>query len=162
MPKARKRKTPITSVSPIASSSTLASEDASKPAAKRTRTVIRRFHVLLKRQKQLSELASSTNNDNCDANLTEVSSDNDKGRRKGKARASGKELEREREREEIEREIAALGGLAEYQRMSAAGQSDARGGSSAKVLVGWLKNHGLDKREGRIQYVLHYPFNPQG
>jgi 25S rRNA (adenine2142-N1)-methyltransferase len=162
MPKARKRKTPITSVSPIASSSTLASEDASKPAAKRTRTVIRRFHVLLKRQKQLSDLASSVNNGICDVDLTEFSSTNNMGKRKGKARASEKDLEREREREEIEREITALGGLAEYQRMSAAGQSDARGGSSAKVLVGWLKNHGLDKREGRIQYALCCLFSSQG
>jgi 25S rRNA (adenine2142-N1)-methyltransferase len=140
MPKARKRKTPITAASSKASSSTLTSEDASKPAAKRTRSVIRRFHVLLKRQKQLSADSTPTHTD---------------ARAKGKSRASMIELGRMQEKEEIEREIASLGGLAEYQRMSAAGQSDARGGSSSKILAGWLEDLGLEKSEEPVRCVYY-------
>jgi 25S rRNA (adenine2142-N1)-methyltransferase len=120
MPRTRQRKTPVTTTSPGASTSALHSEDARAPAAKRTRTVIRRFHVLLKRQAQLAAPDG-----------------------KGKARAD--------ERAEIAQEIEALGGLAEYQRMSATGQTAARGGSSAKILVGWLQELALDKRGCPLQ-----------
>ena len=66
------------------------------------RTVIRKFHTLLKQQK-------------C---------------------AQGDALE------DVNREIEALGGLEEYQRMSCIGQSDDRGGGSEKVLIEWLKRMG--------------------
>lgn len=50
--------------------------------------------------------------------------------------------------EEVEREIESLGGLPAYQRMSIAGQSTPRGGGSEKVLIGWLKELGLDATQG--------------
>ncbi|KAG6910929.1 hypothetical protein DXG01_006612 [Tephrocybe rancida] len=46
---------------------------------------------------------------------------------------------------EVEDEIATLGGLEQYQRMSAVGQGTDRGGGSEKVLIGWLKDAGLNK-----------------
>ncbi|KAG6854979.1 hypothetical protein C0991_009802 [Blastosporella zonata] len=46
---------------------------------------------------------------------------------------------------DIEDEIETLGGLEQYQRMSAVGQGTDRGGGSEKVLIGWLKEFGLHK-----------------
>jgi 25S rRNA (adenine2142-N1)-methyltransferase len=85
----RRRKLPVT----------LAERHGSSSTPRASRTVIRRFHTLLKEQK-------------C---------------------AEGDALAN------INREIEALGGLEEYQRMSCVGQSDDRGGGSEKVLIGWLK-----------------------
>ena len=56
---------------------------------------------------------------------------------------------------EIEREIEELGGLAAYQRMSSIGQGNDRGGGSEKVLMQWLIDMGLRKREeakGKMRY----------
>jgi len=90
MPKVHgRRKRPVTTVERHGSSST--------PYA--SRTIIRRFHTLLKQQKCA----------------------------RGDALAN------------INREIDALGGLEEYQRMSCIGQSDDRGGGSEHVLIEWLK-----------------------
>jgi len=88
----RRRKLPVT----------LAGRHGSSSTPRASRTIIRRFHTLLKQQK-------------C---------------------AQGDALVN------INREIEALGGLEEYQRMSCVGQSDDRGGGSEKVLIGWLKRMG--------------------
>jgi 25S rRNA (adenine2142-N1)-methyltransferase len=92
MPQTRRRKLPVT----------LAERHGSSSTPRASRTIIRRFHTLLKQQK-------------C---------------------AQGDALAN------INREIEALGGLEEYQRMSCVGQSDDRGGGSEKVLIGWLKRMG--------------------
>jgi len=53
--------------------------------------------------------------------------------------------------EEIDGKIAELGGLERYQRMSAIGQRNDRGGGSEKVLIEWLKTMGLHKhRSSRL------------
>jgi 25S rRNA (adenine2142-N1)-methyltransferase len=46
------------------------------------------------------------------------------------------------ELEDVENEIGILGGLEAYQRISARGQSEERGGGSEKVFVGWLRELG--------------------
>ncbi|KAI0078998.1 hypothetical protein K474DRAFT_1659699 [Panus rudis PR-1116 ss-1] len=115
MPKANKhkRKIPVTISTPAAATST----SSSNPQA--TRTVIRRFHVLIKRKAQL-----------------------EKGLKDGK-------LPHAQTREElaaIEEEIQDMGGLETYQRMSSIGQGNDRGGGSEKVLIGWLNELGERQR----------------
>lgn len=115
MPKARKikRKTPVTVAGPSGRpSSQPSSGTSSHPQA--TRTVIRRYHILIKRRKQL-RLAVSSNSRN----------------------ASSASLQAELHN--VEREIEELGGLEAYQHMSYIGQSNDRGGGSEKILVGWLR-----------------------
>ncbi|KAG1749101.1 putative methyltransferase-domain-containing protein [Suillus paluster] len=112
MPKTRKKKTPVTNTSIDKASS------SSNPHS--SRTVIRRFHVLLKKQGQLKNAPS----------------------------ANAKELG------DVEREINDLGGLAVYQRMSSVGQGNDRGGGSEKVLIQWLIDMGLRKREGKEKLKL--------
>jgi 25S rRNA (adenine2142-N1)-methyltransferase len=134
MAKIRKRKAPVTSAN-VASGSGLstaaARPTAPNPASSRARTVIRRFHVLLKRQTQLQALLSK------DPSTT-------------KTRRPPGSAEARRELAEVEGEIAALGGLEAYQRMSIAGQGKERGGGSERVLIGWLKEMGVDgKGKGR-------------
>jgi hypothetical protein len=160
MPKAKKRKTPVTSASTIASTSTAApsKNESAKPASKHTRSTIRRFHVLLKRQRQLADPSDSRDHSTKGDAPSEHGVHNGSVKWKGKQRAdpnmSFEQLVREREQQAIQEEIDALGGLAEYQRMSAAGQSSERGGSSAKLLVEWLKGRGMDKPEkGREEEV---------
>ncbi|KAH7927749.1 nucleolus protein [Leucogyrophana mollusca] len=106
MPKARKKKTPITTSENPASSSNPQS----------SRTLIRRFHVLLKQQQQLKHAGTNPAN--------------------AKALA------------DVEHEIEELGGLPAYQRMSSIGQGNDRGGGSEKVLITWLQEMRLFKREG--------------
>jgi 25S rRNA (adenine2142-N1)-methyltransferase len=115
-----KRKVPITASSntrfgvvgdnlPISASSTS------------TRTVIRRFHVLIKKREQL---------------LREITGQN----RKRKVLASGVDYLSPKEKlSRIERDIGALGGLERYQAMSSIGQSAAKGGGSEKVLISWIR-----------------------
>ncbi|PCH38378.1 hypothetical protein WOLCODRAFT_97010 [Wolfiporia cocos MD-104 SS10] len=115
MPKARKpkRKVPVTK----AESSTHPGS-SSNPAA--TRTLIRRFHVLLKQKTRLEkEIRDGTVPNGRDAKLSLM---------------------------EIEREIEELGGLGAYQRMSTIGQGSDRGGGSEKVLIGWLQELGIHSR----------------
>ncbi|QRV90111.1 nucleolus protein [Ceratobasidium sp. AG-Ba] len=107
MVRKRKSKQPITK-------SVTSSTDSAKP--KSTRTVIRQFHVLLKRRAHLQKRAPKPN--------------------------SAEELELG----SIESQIAALGGLEAYQDMSAIGQGKDRGGGSETVLIGWLKELGLDSK----------------
>ena len=119
MPKARKnkRKTPVTS----SGSSDLPAGTASRrPQA--TRTIIRRFHVLIKRQKQLQHLLQD-----------------------GDAKGPEPLTSARAELTEVEREIEELGGLAAYQRMSTIGQSKDRGGGSEKILIEWLRDLGIPK-----------------
>lgn len=106
MPKARKRKLPVTAT-------VSADKSSSKPES--SRSVIRRFHVLLKERAKLQANGEVQTADACTALA------------------------------EIESEIQALGGLESYQRMSAIGQGNDRGGGSEKVLISWLKDMGLAK-----------------
>lgn len=113
MPKARKktRKTPVTQ----AQSSSKPSGTSSNPVA--TRTLIRRFHVLIKRKAQLTKTLGE-------------------GARTGSSDRKGALTE-------VEREIQELGGLDAYQRMSTIGQGKDRGGGSEKILIGWLNDLGI-------------------
>lgn len=121
MPKARKRKTPIVQ------QPTRDAPKSSKPEV--TRTVIREFHVLLKRQTQLRSSKMQTT-------------------------ATAAELD------QIQKRIEELGGLERYQHMSAVGQKDDRGGGSHKILIGWMKELGLHKRneEGKLRCVYCHIF----
>jgi hypothetical protein len=58
---------------------------------------------------------------------------------------------------DVEREIEKLGGLGAYQRMSAIGQGNDRGGGSERVLIGWLMDMSVSNREGKgkLRYSNH-------
>ncbi|TCD61126.1 hypothetical protein EIP91_009006 [Steccherinum ochraceum] len=121
-----KKKTPVTAAP---GPSTLTTQSSSNnPAA--TRKVIRRFHVLLKRQTQLKkkllDTTSSPTRDGLEDELTSVQDEMDR-----------------------------MGGLAAYQRMSTIGQGNDRGGGSEKVLVGWLRelkeHERSDKGGGKLR-----------
>ncbi|KIP04776.1 hypothetical protein PHLGIDRAFT_129275 [Phlebiopsis gigantea 11061_1 CR5-6] len=119
MPKARraKRKAPLTGSGGTTKASAGPSGSSSKPSA--TRKVIRRFHVLNKRQIQLRKLLSK--------------------------RRDGLSPEARQVKEElaaIEEEINQLGGLETYQKMSVIGQGSDRGGGSEKILIAWLSEFG--------------------
>ena len=60
-------------------------------------------------------------------------------KRRARLETKPRTLEISREIEEIEQEIVSLGGLEQYQEMSAVGQSKERGGGSHKVLISWLR-----------------------
>lgn len=111
MPKARKnkRKIPVTVAGP-SDRPALPSGSSSRPQA--TRTIIRRFHVLIKRQTQLQNVIQ-TRSRNAAAAQTELDT--------------------------VEREIEELGGLEVYQRMSSIGQSSDRGGGSESIFIAWLR-----------------------
>ena len=133
MPKTRKpkRKTPITAPSLGGSSHSVRSGSSSSGSShpQATRTTIRRFHVLIKRQAQLRAAA-----------------ENGQGSAKGKDRAAAVA-----ELGDIEREIEELGGLPAYQRMSTIGQGKDRGGGSEKVLIAWMRDMGLHNAATRSQ-----------
>ncbi|RPD65870.1 hypothetical protein L226DRAFT_566374 [Lentinus tigrinus ALCF2SS1-7] len=117
MPKARKhkRKAPVTAVAAASDhAAQQASSSSSRPQA--TRTTIRRFHVLIKRQAQLQQIVHGSN---------------------AESQSTKTELAR------VEQEIEDLGGLAAYQRMSTIGQGKDRGGGSEKVLISWMRDMGL-------------------
>lgn len=132
MPKARraKRKTPVTSSVGKAGPS----GSSSRPRA--TRTVIRRFHVLNKRQTQLHKVLSS--------------------RRDSLSPAAVRARD---ELAAIEQEIDDMGGLEAYQKMSVIGQGSDRGGGSEKVLIEWLGDLGFPGSLGeeRLRCVLLSP-----
>ncbi|KAF8894424.1 putative methyltransferase-domain-containing protein [Infundibulicybe gibba] len=104
MPKARKRKEPVTRVEAVSPTS------SSTPQS--SRTIIRRFHVLSRRKTQLQHQTNGT------ATQAEALA-------------------------EVEEEINRIGGLELYQRMSAIGQGNDRGGGSERVLIAWLKEMGM-------------------
>lgn len=125
MPKANrhKRKTPVTSPPIFATTGS-----SSNPQS--TRTVIRRFHVLIKRKSQL-----------------------EKGIKEGRfARSQTRE-----ELASIEQEIESMGGLETYQRMSSIGQGNDRGGGSEKILIGWLTEmevrQNVKQENRKLKYV---------
>ncbi|KAH8100943.1 putative methyltransferase-domain-containing protein [Cristinia sonorae] len=122
MPKSKrtKRKAPVTAPS---TSSAPVVQRSSNPAA--TRKVIRRFHVLLKRQAHIKRVLSSSSPANKDLLVELVS---------------------------VEDEMERMGGLAAYQRMSTIGQGNDRGGGSEKVLVQWLRE--LNVHENRTGVKL--------
>lgn len=132
MPKAHKRtrKLPVTVIDHRQPHATTSTASSSKPAA--TRTVIRRFHVLIKRKAQL-----------------------EKAIRQGEASVDGGDPRAALR--DVEQEIEELGGLGAYQRMSSIGQGSDRGGGSERVLIDWLKElgaHGTAKEaKKRLQYV---------
>lgn len=111
MARRRKSKTPIT-----LSSATRSSLDSARP--KTTRSVIRRFHVLLKRRANLQKRAAGGGKLDDSAGL---------------------------QLREVEAEIESLGGLEKYQAMSAIGQGKDRGGGSEGVLIRWLRDLGFDR-----------------
>lgn len=115
MPRARQRKLPLTSFE---------SQNPSSSTRQSSRTIIRRFHVLLKRRAQLQN--AHTQDD----------------------------LKTLKALADIEAEIAELGGLKRYQHMSAIGQGSDRGGGSERLLVKWLKGLGLNdlkKRQAKLR-----------
>jgi len=58
------------------------------------------------------------------------------------------------ELEDVERKIEELGGLQSYQRMSAIGQGNDRGGGSEKVFIGWLRERSVHETAGdKLKYV---------
>ncbi|KAI0797744.1 putative methyltransferase-domain-containing protein [Abortiporus biennis] len=128
--KSKRRKTPITSSQTTSHSG---SSSSSNPAS--TRTVIRRFHVLIKRKSQLEKQLQSgfASNDSQVNTKTELAS--------------------------IEEEIEELGGLETYQRMSSIGQGNDRGGGSEKVFIEWLNEVGFsvtmkqEKRKAKLMEV---------
>ncbi|KAF9264947.1 nucleolus protein [Marasmius fiardii PR-910] len=117
MPKTRKKKTPIT----VTGSSALTS--SSKPES--SRAVIRKFHVLLKRQ---SQLQSKYDSEGASVNVAQELAD-------------------------IRNEIDVMGGLDSYQRMSTIGQGNDRGGGSERVLIQWLKAAELHKLGGKLKLL---------
>lgn len=120
MPKARKRKVPVSSIETANSSSN---------TSQSSRTIIRQFHVLLKRQAQLKNVASDPSTSTALA--------------------------------DVEQQIEELGGLESYQRMSAAGQGNDRGGGSEKVLIGWLKDMEVHKNiSTKLRYTLFISRQP--
>lgn len=131
MPKAHKktRKLPVTVVDHRQPLATTPTPSSSKPAA--TRTVIRRFHVLIKRKAQL-----------------------EKAIRRGETsvvRGDPRTALRD-----VEREIEELGGLGAYQRMSTIGQGNDRGGGSERVLIEWLKELGMHRTAKEAKKKLQY------
>lgn len=129
MPKAKKakRKAPVT-----LSVTTVPSEGGSKPTT--TRTVIRQFHVLIKRKAQLHKLLSEARSSTADQD------------------AAKKELQA------TEDDIVRLGGLEAYQRMSNIGQGNDRGGGSERIFVGWLselsESQRLREEKRQFKYVV--------
>ncbi|KAF8717809.1 hypothetical protein RHS02_09265, partial [Rhizoctonia solani] len=118
MVRKRKPKTPITQSS--SSATTKPRLDSAKP--KSTRTLIRRFHVLIKRRAVLEK-------------------------RGKKSREESAELK------EIQTEMESMGGLEAYQSMSAIGQGKDRGGGSESVLIGWMRELGMHKSDGKVRLL---------
>ncbi|CEL55365.1 UPF0657 nucleolar protein [Rhizoctonia solani AG-1 IB] len=121
MTRKRKPKTPITQSNP---SSTRPRLDSAKP--KSTRTLIRRFHVLIKRRAIL-EKRQNKYGDGISSSSTEL--------------------------KDIEAEMEAMGGLEAYQSMSAIGQGKDRGGGSESVLIGWMRELGMHKSDGKVRLL---------
>lgn len=111
-----KRKLPVTA--PISTrAGPIGDKLPASASSTATRTVIRQFHVLMKRREQLLRKTSGKNQGS-------------------KSAANGRDYE---ELAQIEQEMEMLGGLERYQAMSSIGQSVTKGGGSEKVLASWLK-----------------------
>ena len=116
MPKAHrhKRKAPVTVPTAAASESAAQQPSGSSSRPQATRTTIRRFHNLIKRQAQLQQIICG-------------------GQKNSDSQSAQAELAR------VEKEIEDLGGLAAYQRMSTIGQGKDRGGGSEQVFISWMR-----------------------
>lgn len=131
----RTRKKPVTTTPGATSSS-------SSHTPQSTRTLIRKFHTLKKKEVTLlSDLAEDCSHAFPKAIYT--------------AQNDLQQLEH------VKDEIDRLGGLEAYQNMSSVGQSDDRGGGSEKVLVRWLlelqplpDTIGKGKAKEKIESVL--------
>lgn len=123
-----KRKIPVT-VSHPAGSKTKSKLLPASASSSSTRGVIRRFHVLLKRQMQLKSKACS-----------------------GKRPSDVTE-----ELAKIEQQLDALGGLEKYQAMSSIGQSAEKGGGSERILISWLKE--LRHERQSVLRQARFPLN---
>ena len=144
-----KRKAPVTVPTAAASESAAQQPSGSSSRPQATRTTIRRFHTLIKRQAQLQQIIRG-------------------GQKNSDSQSAQAELAR------VEKEIEDLGGLAAYQRMSTIGQGKDRGGGSEKVLISWMRDLGLHNaatrsgagESGRLRLVpvvpatLSLPCNP--
>ncbi|KEP53884.1 nucleolus protein [Rhizoctonia solani 123E] len=120
MARKRRSKAPITQ----SSLSVKPRLDSAKP--KSTRTLIRRFHVLIKRRAALEK----------------------------QTKEPGIELPGLRkELDEIEAEIESMGGLEAYQNMSAIGQGKDRGGGSETVLIDWMKELDMHQSGGKVRLL---------
>ncbi|CAE6410835.1 unnamed protein product [Rhizoctonia solani] len=119
MVRKRKPKTPITLSNPSRTKPRL---DSAKP--KSTRTLIRRFHVLIKRRAILEKRHKKSGGDGSSIEL-----------------------------KEIEAEMESMGGLEAYQHMSAIGQGKDRGGGSESVLIGWMRELGMHKSGGKVRLL---------
>jgi len=108
---------------PLTSSS---EKKSSQPSShKSTQATISAFHTLLKRQAQIKRRLETS---------------------------VGVESEGlHRELGDVGAGLEKLGGLEMYQDASKYGQSLERGGDSAKVLVGWLRELGYDKRDRHLR-----------
>lgn len=124
-----KRKKPVTTPPGPSSSTSASSGASSNPAA--TRKVIRRFHVLLKRQAQLKRTLKNLSSANDTSDLQD-------------------------ELDSVEQEMERMGGLAAYQRMSTIGQGNDRGGGSEKVFIEWLQKLGENERRSSMGSKLQY------
>ncbi|KAF5372927.1 hypothetical protein D9758_001744 [Tetrapyrgos nigripes] len=121
MPKARKKKIPLTAAH-TGSKTTSSSSSSSSSKPESSRTVIRRFHVLLKQQTQLQKLLTSQA-DPLGSKASELA--------------------------DVQSQIDELGGLEKYQRMSTIGQGNDRGGGSEKIFVSWLRSRNMHKLQGK-------------
>jgi 25S rRNA (adenine2142-N1)-methyltransferase len=76
-------------------------------------------------------------------------------KQKAQLQKSAHDAETDKAIADLDREIEGLGGLKAYQRMSAIGQGEDRGGGSHKVLVVWLKdmNRSLIPVESKLRFV---------
>ncbi|KAF9070415.1 nucleolus protein [Rhodocollybia butyracea] len=69
-------------------------------------------------------------------------------------KATDRDLARKTELANVEHEIEELGGMESYQRMSTIGQGTDRGGGSEKVLIRWLKDKEMHKKEKKLSRLL--------
>lgn len=131
MPKSNKnkRKKPVTTTPGPSRLTSAPSGASSNPAA--TRKVIRRFHVLLKRQAHLKRILETPS---AAKNAPDVQD----------------------ELASVEQEMERMGGLAAYQRMSTIGQGNDRGGGSEKVFVEWLLKLGERDRRSNTGTKMQY------
>lgn len=137
--KTRRRKVPVTSSSRSDVNVKMArgtgtgggGGDSANPRT--SARLIRRFHVLLKREARLEK---------------KVEPRTGAGVKDGDSEEGVVEREREIELElgEVREEIERMGGLEVYQRMSRIGQGKDRGGGSERVFVEWLRELGVRRR----------------
>ncbi|EJD02126.1 uncharacterized protein FOMMEDRAFT_109308 [Fomitiporia mediterranea MF3/22] len=123
--KTRRRKVPVTASSNTKQTLKANTSSSSSANPRTSARIIRQFHVLLKRKTQLEK------------------------RHARRLENSTEEEAIQREIRNVEDEIARMGGLEAYQRMSSIGQGKDRGGGSERVLVEWLTELGIGDEKGK-------------